>query len=85
MEIFIILLVVVIVIILPSVKVVPQSKAYVIERLGSYLTTWHNGLHFKIPFVDRVANIVVLKEIVRDFGCFKVIGFLGIKIHYSNY
>ena len=68
MEIFIILLVVVIVIILPSVKVVPQSKAYVIERLGSYLTTWHNGLHFKIPFVDRVANIVVLKEIVRDFA-----------------
>ena len=68
MEIFIILLVVVIVIILPSVKVVPQSKAYVIERLGSYLTTWHNGLHFKIPFVDRIANVVVLKEIVRDFA-----------------
>ena len=68
MEIFIVLLVVVIVIILPSVKVVPQSKAYVIERLGSYLTTWHNGLHFKIPFVDRIANVVVLKEIVRDFA-----------------
>lgn len=68
MEIFIILLVVVIVIILPSIKIVPQSKAYVIERLGSYLTTWHNGLHFKIPFIDRVANIVVLKEMVRDFA-----------------
>ena len=68
MEIFIILLVIVIVIVLPNVKIVPQSKAYVIERLGSYLTTWHNGLHFKIPFVDRVANIVVLKEIVRDFA-----------------
>ena len=68
MEIFIILLIVVIVIILPSIKIVPQSKAYVIERLGSYLTTWHNGLHFKIPFIDRVANIVVLKEMVRDFA-----------------
>ena len=68
MEIFIILLVIVIVIVLPNVKIVPQSKAYVIERLGSYLTTWHNGLHFKIPFVDRVANIVVLKEMVRDFA-----------------
>ncbi len=68
MEIFIILLVIVIVIILPSIKIVPQSKAYVIERLGSYLTTWHNGLHFKIPFIDRVANVVVLKEMVRDFA-----------------
>ena len=67
MEVFIILLVIVVVIVLPNVKIVPQSKAYVIERLGSYLTTWHNGLHFKIPFIDRIANVVLLKEMVRDF------------------
>lgn len=67
MEVFIILLVIVIIIIIPNVKIVPQSKAYVIERLGSYLTIWHNGLHFKIPFIDRIANVVLLKEMVRDF------------------
>ena len=67
MEVFIILLVIVVVIVLPNVKIVPQSKVYVIERLGSYLTTWHNGLHFKIPFIDRIANVVLLKEMVRDF------------------
>ena len=59
MEVFIILLVIVIIIIIPNVKIVPQSKAYVIERLGSYLTIWHNGLHFKIPFIDRIANVVL--------------------------
>ena len=53
---------------IPSIKVVPQAKSYVIERLGSYYTTWKNGLHFKIPFVDRVANSVTLKEIVKDFA-----------------
>ena len=67
MEVFIILLVIVLIIIIPNVKIVPQSKAYVIERLGSYLTIWHNGLHFKIPFIDRIANVVLLKEMVRDF------------------
>ena len=46
----------------------PQARSYVIERLGSYLTTWNNGLHFKIPFVDRVSNKVSLKEIVKDFA-----------------
>ena len=56
------------VIILPNIKVVPQAKSYVIERLGSYYTTWRNGLHFKIPFIDRVANTVTLKEIVKDFA-----------------
>ena len=44
------------------------TRSYVIERLGSYLTTWNNGLHFKIPFVDRVSNKVSLKEIVKDFA-----------------
>ncbi len=58
----------IILIAIPSIKVVPQAKSYVIERLGSYYTTWKNGLHFKIPFVDRVANSVTLKEIVKDFA-----------------
>lgn len=56
------------VIIIFNIKIVPQSKTYVIERLGSYSATWHNGLHFKIPFLERVANNVSLKEKVRDFA-----------------
>lgn len=68
MEILIVILVIVAVIVLPNIKVVPQAKSYVIERLGSYYTTWRNGLHFKLPFIDRVANTVTLKEIVKDFA-----------------
>ncbi len=67
MEIFLILLVLAAVLIIPNVKIVPQAKTDVIERVGSYYTTWKNGLHFKLPFLDRVANQVVLKEIVKDF------------------
>jgi len=63
----IILLIFLLLIIIINIKVVPQSKTYVIERLGSYHTTWQNGLHVKIPFIDRVANNVSLKEKVRDF------------------
>ncbi len=62
------ILIIVILIVIPNIKVVPQAKSYVIERLGSYYGTWKNGLHVKIPFVDRVANIVTLKEIVKDFA-----------------
>ena len=68
MEIFIIVLVLVLIFIIPNIKVVPQAKSYVIERLGSYFATWGNGLHFKIPFIDRVSNKVTLKEIVKDFA-----------------
>ncbi len=50
-----------------NIKVVPQSKAYVIERLGTYHSTWQTGLHLKIPFVDRIAKKVSLKEQVVDF------------------
>ena len=56
-----------IIIIASCVKIVPQSREMVIERLGVYLTTWEVGLHFKIPFVDRVAKNVTLKEQVVDF------------------
>ena len=68
MEFFIAILILVVIIIIPCIKIVPQAKAYVIERLGSYEATWQNGLHFKIPFVDRVAKIVSLKETVKDFA-----------------
>ena len=68
MEIFITLLILVAVLVIPNIKVVPQAKTYVIERLGSYSQTWQHGLHFKIPFLDRVANSVSLKEIVKDFA-----------------
>lgn len=67
LEIFIVILILVVIIVIPNIKIVPQAKAYVIERLGSYHVTWQNGLHFKIPFVDRVSKIVSLKEIVKDF------------------
>ena len=67
--IFIITLVILLLlIIVANIKIVPQSKTYVIERLGSYSTTWHNGLHIKIPFIERIANNVSLKEKVRDFA-----------------
>lgn len=68
MDILIIILVLVLIIVIPSIKVVPQSKCFIIERLGSYYATWGNGLHFKIPFIDRVAGVISLKEKVKDFA-----------------
>lgn len=50
-----------------NIKIVPQSKAFVIERLGAYQATWQTGLHVKIPIFERVAKIVSLKEQVVDF------------------
>ncbi len=70
MEIFIIpvLLVVIILLILVScIKIVPQAHAVVVERLGGYLATWGVGIHFKAPFIDRIAKRVLLKEQVVDF------------------
>ena len=55
------------VLIVTNIKVVPQSKAYVVERLGAYHSTWQTGLHVKIPFIDRIAKKVSLKEQVVDF------------------
>ncbi|HAQ63763.1 MAG TPA: peptidase [Ruminococcaceae bacterium] len=51
-----------------NIKIVPQSKAYVVERLGAYLDTWQTGFHIKVPFFERVAKIVSLKEQVVDFA-----------------
>ncbi|MDR1954065.1 MAG: paraslipin [Clostridiales Family XIII bacterium] len=63
----VILLVIVVAVVVRNVRVVPQAKAYVIERLGAYSGTWQVGLHFKIPIIDRIANRVSLKENVLDF------------------
>ena len=46
---------------LANLRVVPQSEAYVIEFLGAYKTTWNVGIHFKLPFVERIAKVVSLK------------------------
>ncbi len=58
---------VILVILARCVRVVQQSKAYVIERLGAFHTVWSVGLHFKVPFIDRVLRVVSLKEQVADF------------------
>ena len=65
--IFVILVVVFLIFVVANIKVVPQAKAFVIERLGAYSTTWNTGLHVKIPILDRIANKVSLKENVVDF------------------
>lgn len=68
MEVIIIVLIVLILAILVScIKIVPQAQAYVVERLGAYQGTWSVGMHFKMPFIDRVARRVNLKEQVADF------------------
>ena len=62
-----VLLVIAILLIVANIKIVPQSKAYVVERLGTFHGTWETGLHIKIPFIEKVAKIVSLKEQVVDF------------------
>jgi regulator of protease activity HflC (stomatin/prohibitin superfamily) len=64
---FYIFLILVAILIVANIKIVPQAEAYVIERLGAYHDTWHVGLHLKIPLIDRVAEIILLKEQVIDF------------------
>ena len=56
-----------VILIVANIKIVPQSKAYVLERLGTYKETWQTGLHVKIPFIDRISKMVSLKEQVVDF------------------
>ena len=62
-----VLIVILIVILIRNIRIVQQAKAYVIERLGAYKTTWNVGMHLKVPFIERVAKIVSLKEQVADF------------------
>ena len=61
------IIVVLLILVFANIRIVPQSKAFVIERLGAYQTTWDTGLHVKIPFIERVAKVVSLKEQVVDF------------------
>ena len=63
----VVLMVIVLAVLANCVKIVPQARAMVIERLGGYLTTWSVGIHFKGPFLDRIAKNVLLKEQVVDF------------------
>ena len=72
--IFIIVLIVLILwLLLSCIRVVPQANAYVIEFLGSYRATWEHGLHLKVPFVERIAGKISLKEQVCDFAPSNVI------------
>ena len=63
----IVLIVLILVVFIRCIRVVQQAKAFVIERLGAYSATWSVGLHLKIPFLERVAKVVSLKEQVADF------------------
>ena len=65
---FIILIVIIVWILVSCIKVVPQAHAYVVERLGAYQGTWSVGVHFKMPFFDKIAKKVLLKEQVVDFA-----------------
>lgn len=62
-----IIILLIVVILVRNIRIVQQARAYVIERLGAYSTTWNVGLHFKIPFIERVAKVVSLKEQVLDY------------------
>ncbi|HAJ65598.1 MAG TPA: peptidase, partial [Clostridiales bacterium] len=67
MAVIIIIAIIIIALIIVNIRVVQQARAFVIERLGAYKETWNVGLHVKMPFIDRVAKIVSLKEQVADF------------------
>lgn len=62
------LIALVLIVLVSNIRVVPQAHSYVVERIGTYYQTWQTGLHFKIPFIDRVAKKVSLKETVVDFA-----------------
>ena len=64
----VVVLILLVMILLSCIKIVPQAHAYVVERLGAYQQTWSVGLHIKVPFIDKVAKRVVLKEQVVDFA-----------------
>ncbi len=64
----VVVLILIVLILLSCIKIVPQAHAYVVERLGAYQQTWSVGLHIKVPFIDKVAKRVVLKEQVVDFA-----------------
>ncbi len=66
--IFLILILAGLILVVANIKIVPQATVFVVERLGTYYTTWQTGLHVKIPFIDRIAKRISLKEQVMDFA-----------------
>ena len=64
----VVILIIAVIILASCIKIVPQAHAYVVERLGAYQQTWSVGLHLKVPFIDKVAKRVILKEQVVDFA-----------------
>ena len=62
-----VVIVILFIIVISNIAVVQQSKAYVIERLGAFQEVWGVGMHFKVPFIDRIARKVSLKEQVLDY------------------
>ena len=70
--------------IVANVRIVPQAYAFVIERLGVYHATWNSGLHIKLPFIDRIANKVCLKEQVVDFDPQAVITKDNVTMHIDS-
>ena len=65
---FVLLFIFILIVFASCIKIVPQAQAYVMERLGAYQGTWSVGFHLKIPFIERVAKRVLLKEQVVDFA-----------------
>ena len=63
----IVIIAIVVAVLVSIVKIVPQATAQVIERLGTYHKTWHTGIHFKAPIIDRIAMKITLMEQVVDF------------------
>ena len=63
-----VLIFIILLILVSCIRIVPQAQAMVVARLGAYLETWNVGIHFKVPFIDRVAKRVLLKEQVVDFA-----------------
>ncbi|MDD3369440.1 MAG: paraslipin [Lachnospiraceae bacterium] len=63
-----VILLIAIMLIISCIKIVPQAQAYVVERLGAFQGTWSVGLHIKVPFIDKIAKKVILKEQVVDFA-----------------
>ena len=57
----------IVIVLIRNIRIVQQARAFVVERLGAYHATWNVGLHFKIPFIERIAKVVSLKEQVADF------------------
>lgn len=64
---FVIIAIILFALAISCIKIVPQASASVVERLGTYAGTWHTGVHFKVPFIDRVAKSVSMKEQIADF------------------